>query len=135
MGKRETELGRMIHEQAEELVAANGYDITLHDNRSSTNRKRGEGTLFVGRDPFQVRSLAETGVSIRKDHKSKRLVVELGDPVSKPEYSIDFVRTDDKHKLCVCCHDALNYFCKYREERAKVRRSQHPHSTWLRDTN
>lgn len=121
MGKKENELGRAIHRATEELTAQNvTYDTYISDTRSHTNRKNPEPSLFVGRVPHQVRSFAETGAYFRFDDEPRKLQIGLEDPISKPEYAIDSFLPASSHKLCLCCYDVLNYFCKYRAERAKV---------------
>jgi hypothetical protein len=109
MGKKEVEIGQAIHDAAAELAEQWAtYDVYLQVNTSDTNRERDEATLFVGREPHQIRSLAESGVIYNFDAKTKQLEIGLEDPVRRTGYEVDSVQPMTDHKLCLNCLDALN---------------------------
>lgn len=125
MGRKEADFAHAMHNGTEDLVDKHAtYDVYLSVNLSDTNRESDEPTLFVGREPHQVRSLADSGVRYEFDVKTKNLQISLENPAVRPEYEIDSVVPVTSHRLCLSCLDALNYFCRYREEQTKVSHAQ-----------
>lgn len=121
MGKKEVAFRQAIDNDVDDLVDKHAtYDVYLMVNTSDTNREPDEPTLFVGREPYQVRSLADSGVRYNFNMMTDKLKMSLENPIERPEYEIDSVLPVTPHKLCLSCLDALNYFCRYREQQAEV---------------
>ena len=95
------------------IAERENYDVLLHDNRSQSYRNQEDGTLFVGRQPHEVRPPSEIGVRYQITNSSHR-----------PEYEIQALRLHTYHNLCQACVDCLNYYCQYIGARSKVCKSQ-----------
>lgn len=121
LGKKEIEWGQAMNAMSmDETGQWKNHDIYLHVNISDINQDLADPTLFVGRNPHQVRSLADSGVTYRFNEEAKRLELGLQDPVLRPEDNFDSMLPGSPHRFCLNCRDALNYFCRHREQQLKV---------------
>ena len=118
MPSRELEISNAML-RALETVSID-FDVYLRDNRSESYGDEGEGVLFVGRDPHQVRPPADTGVEYGRSEADQTYHLSLNDPPGRAEYGWNSARLNDTYYVCQACRDVFNYYCRYVEARVKV---------------
>lgn len=121
MGEQQIELEQILYSSwIDDTGKWKNYDFFLEAKTSDINQDLFDPTLFIGRDPYQVRSLADSAVEYKFDKEANRVEIKLRNPELKPEDDFDSLLPGTVHKLCLNCRDVLNYLGRYREQQVKV---------------
>ncbi|KAK4957991.1 hypothetical protein LTR10_004416 [Elasticomyces elasticus] len=111
----ELEMVKAMEETAVEMQKEHpDKDIVEHVNGVGSARNPSEDLLLVLREPLIVRPLEDTGLSW--DEETMRVAIRLHDHANPKHHNHPALRVDSSHKLCLPCHDAFNYYCRYKAE-------------------
>ncbi|KAK3628672.1 hypothetical protein LTR56_018487 [Elasticomyces elasticus] len=111
----ELEMVKAMEETAVEMQKEHpDLDIMQHVNTSVAARDPPEDLLLVLREPHMVRTLEDTGLSW--EDETTRVKIGLLPHGNPKHHSHPELRVDSSHKLCLPCHDAFNYYCRYKSE-------------------
>ncbi|KAK5707414.1 hypothetical protein LTR17_020707 [Elasticomyces elasticus] len=111
----ELEMVKAMEETAVEMQKEHpDIDIIEHVNGVGSARNLSEDLLLVLREPLTVRPLEDTGLSW--DEETTRVAIRLHDHANPKHHNHPALRVDSSHKLCLPCHDAFNYYCRYKAE-------------------
>ncbi|KAK5754035.1 hypothetical protein LTS12_015889 [Elasticomyces elasticus] len=111
----ELEMVKAMEETAVEMQKEHpDKDIIEHVNGVGSARNPSEDLLLVLREPLTVRPLEDTG--LLWDEETTRVAIRLNDHANPKHHNHPALRFDSSHKLCLPCHDAFNYYCKYKAE-------------------
>lgn len=99
------------------------WDVMIHATDSESHRNREDGTLFVRRQPHEVRPPSETGVRCQFTSDGN-VNLHLEHPPQRAEHEVQAIQLHTYHKLCQACIDCLNYYCKYMKTASEVCKSQ-----------
>lgn len=115
-----------IAEQMQDVLDGTDYldwDVMTYANGSESHRNWEDGTLFVRRQPHEVRPPSETGVRYQFTSDGN-VHLHLERLPQRAEHEGQAIQLHTYHKLCQACIDCLNYYCKYMKTASEVCKSQ-----------